>query len=173
MKDVILDNRNYSLREIARDLSISDKSVRSILVDILGMRLIAARLVLKELNFLQKHYREQVSLDILNRANDDPTFAEHITAGDETWVYEFDMQTDQESSEWRANYEPQPKIARQSRFKGKVMHIIFFDICGLVHHEFVSERQTVNKEYCLAILKYLRIFMYISFQDTYWQNGRR
>ena len=41
-------------------------------------------LVLKELHFLQKQYREQVSLDMLDSANSDPTFMERITAGDET-----------------------------------------------------------------------------------------
>lgn len=88
VKEIVLDNRHSSLREIARDLNISHESVRSILVDILGMRRVAARLVPKELNFLQKQYREQVSLDMLDRANSDPTFMERIITGDETWVYE-------------------------------------------------------------------------------------
>ena len=33
------------------------------------------------------------------------------------------------------------------------MVIVFFVIHGLVHHEFVSEGQTVNKEYYLIVLK--------------------
>ena len=61
VKEIVLDNRHSRLREVARDLNIPYKSVRSILMDILGMEHVAARLVPTELNFLQKQYREQVS----------------------------------------------------------------------------------------------------------------
>ncbi|KAJ8963246.1 hypothetical protein NQ318_018712 [Aromia moschata] len=87
---------------------------------------------------------------------DDPTFNKRIITGDETWVYEYDVETDQQSSEWCAKNEPKPKKTRQSRSKIKVMLIVFFDYRGVVHHEFVPEGQTVNKEYYLAVLRRLR-----------------
>ena len=40
--------------------------------------------------------------------------------------------------------------------KVNVILVVFFDIRGLVHHEFVPEGHTVNKEYYLAALKRLR-----------------
>ena len=86
-----------------------------ILVDILGMRRVAARFVPKELNFLQRQYREQISLDMVDRANSDPTFIERIITSDETWVYKFDMQTGQQSSEWRTKDEPKPTKPPQIR----------------------------------------------------------
>ena len=36
------------------------------------------------------------------------------------------------------------------------MLIVFFDDRGVIHHEFVLEGQTINKEYYLAILRRLR-----------------
>ena len=45
---------HLSLREIAAELSVSHESIRTILNDCLGMKRVAARLVLKTLNFLQK-----------------------------------------------------------------------------------------------------------------------
>lgn len=156
VQEIVLDNRHSSLREIAHHLNISHESVRSILVDNLNMRRVAARLVPKDLNFLQKQYRLQISLDMLDRSNSDPTFMEHIITGDETWVYEFDMQTSQQASKWRTEFESKPKKPRQSRSKIKVMLIVFFDIRGVVHHEFVPTGQTVNKNYYLAVLKRLR-----------------
>lgn len=152
----MLENRRTSLREIAHDLKISHESARTILIDILGMRKVAARLVPKDLNFLQKRHREQVASDMLDRCNSDSTFMERIITGDETWVYEYDMQTSQQSSEWVAKNEPKPKKPRQSRSKMKVMLIVFFDIRGVVHYEFVPEGQTVNKEYYLGVMKRLR-----------------
>lgn len=58
VKEIVNENRHASLRKIAHDLNMSHESVRTILTDILGMRRVAARLVPKELNFLQKQYRE-------------------------------------------------------------------------------------------------------------------
>jgi len=92
VKEIVLENRNSSLREISHELKMSHESVRSILINNLNMRRVAARLVPKDLNFLQKRYREQVSLDMLDRCNSDPTFMKRIITGDETWVYEYDMQ---------------------------------------------------------------------------------
>lgn len=64
-------------------------------------------------------------------------FMERIIAGNETSVYEFDMQTSQKSLEWRTKDELKPKKLRQRRSKVKV---IFFDIRGFVYHEFIPER---------------------------------
>lgn len=156
VKEIVNENRHASLREIAHDLNMSHESVRTILTDILGMRRVAARLVPKELNFLQKQYREQVASDMLERTNSDPTFMERIITGDETWVYEYEMQTSQQSSEWREKNEPKPKKPRQSRSKFKVMLIVFFDIRGVVHFEYVPIGQTVNKEFYLGVMRRVR-----------------
>lgn len=138
---------------MAQDLGISHESVRTILVDVLGMR--RARLVPKELNFLQKEHRKQVAEDMLERANSDPIFMKRIITGDETWVYEFDMQTSQQASEWRFDKEPKPKRPRQSRSKIKVLLTVFFDY-RVVHSEFLPEGQTVNKQYYLGVMRRLR-----------------
>ena len=44
------------------------------------------------------------------------------------------------------------KKARQVCSNVKVMLTCFFDSCGIVHHEYTSEGQTINKEYYLEVL---------------------
>ena len=51
---MVTENRHLSLREIAAELSVSHESISSILNDCLGMKRVVARLVSKDLNFLQK-----------------------------------------------------------------------------------------------------------------------
>jgi hypothetical protein len=70
-----------------------------------------------------------------------------IVTSDEMWVYEFDLQTSQQASEWRCPTEPKPKKPRQSRSKVKVMLTVFFDYHDVMYSEFLSEGQTVNTEY--------------------------
>lgn len=86
---MVLKNGHYSLRVLSQKLSIFHESVRHILVDVLCMRRVAARLVPKELNFLQMENRKRVAEDMLERVNLDPTFIKRIITGDATWVYEY------------------------------------------------------------------------------------
>ncbi|XP_011053283.1 PREDICTED: uncharacterized protein LOC105145454, partial [Acromyrmex echinatior] len=139
---MVIENRHFSLREIAAELTVSHESIRTILRDCLGMKRVAARLVPKDLNFLQKLNRVKVAEDMLEQVNSDPTFIKRIITGDETWVYEFDMQISQQASEWRLPTELKPKKSRQSRSKVKVMLTVFFDCRGVVHSEFLPEGQT-------------------------------
>ena len=67
---------------------------------------------------------------MLGNVADDPIFIKRIITGDETWVYEYYVETSQQSSEWRAKNEPKPKKPRQTRSKLKVMLIVFFDYRG-------------------------------------------
>lgn len=92
----------------------------------------------------------------------DPTFIKHSITGDGTWIYEYDVEISLESSEWCAKNEPKPTKPRQSWSKIKEIFIIFFYYRGVIHQEFVPEGQTVNKEYCLAVLRfYVKQFIVI------------
>ena len=51
---MVTENRHLSLREIVSELSVSYELIRTILKDCLGMKRVAAQLVPKDLNFLQK-----------------------------------------------------------------------------------------------------------------------
>lgn len=131
-------------------------SVYNILTEVLDMRRVAARLVPKKLNFLQKEHRKVIAEDMISQASNDSTFMKCIITGDETWVYEYNMQTSQQSSEYRFKNEPKPKKPRQSRSKIKVMLTVFFTYRGVVHSEFLPDGQRVNKEYYLSVMKRLR-----------------
>ena len=155
MKKIVLENRRVLIREVAEALNISYGSTQHIVVHVLCMKRVAVRLVPKDLNFLQKERRVEVAKEMLANVADDPIFIKSIIAGDQTWVYEYDIETAQQSSEWRAKNKPKPKKPRQSRSKIKVILIVFFDYRGVVHHGFVPEGQTVNKEYYLAVLRRL------------------
>ena len=60
------------------------------------------------------------------------------------------------SSQWSTSSSPRPKKARQVKSNIKTMLIVFFDIDGLVHREFVPTGQMVNKEFYKTVLQRLR-----------------
>lgn len=156
VKKLVLENRRYSLREMAKELNISHESIRMILCDVLGMRRIASRLVPRDLNLFQKEQRNQVADDMIERVNLDATFIERIITGDETWIFECDSTTSQSASECRSSNEPKSKKPRRNLPKNKVMLTIFFDIRGIIHFEFLPEGRTMDKHYYLDVMKRLR-----------------
>lgn len=170
VKKLVLRNRRMSVRELAMEVEISKTQCHLILTDILEMKRVASRLVPKTLNILQREHRKLVATEMINNADNDPTFMKRIITGDETWVYEYDMETAQQSSEWRLSGEPKPKKARQSKSKVKVMLTVFFDYEGVVHHEFLPEGQSVNKEYYVAVMRRLREAIRRK-RPNLWQNN--
>jgi len=120
------------------------------------MRRVTAKFVPRLLTAEQKDDRVSICTDLRDRAQNDPNFMSSVITGDECWVYGYDPETKQMSSQWSTSSSPRPKKARQVESNIKTMLIAFFDIDGLVHHEFVPTGQTVNKEFYKAVLQRLR-----------------
>ena len=78
-----------------------------------------------------------------------------VITGDESWVYGYDLESKQMPSQWKTASSPQPKKARQVKSNVKTMLVAFFDIDGLVQHEYVPRGRTVNKEFYRTVLQCL------------------
>ena len=94
--------------------------------------------------------------NMLDCANNELEFTKTIITGDETWVYGYDPESKFHSSQWKHPESTRPKKARQVCSNVKVMLTCFFNSCGIVHHEYSPEGQTINKEYYLEVLHCLR-----------------
>jgi len=104
----------------------------------------------------QKENRVEISQEMLANANGNENFLKNIITGDETWVYEYDIETKMQSSQWMGKGSPRPKKGQMSQSKIKVLVVVFFDWKGIVHHEFAPCGQMVNKQLCQEVLAYLR-----------------
>ncbi|UYV63862.1 hypothetical protein LAZ67_2005848 [Cordylochernes scorpioides] len=153
---MILANRRITVREVAVDLNISIGSCHSIFINDLGMRWFAAKFVPKLLNCNQKQHRMNIANEMLDSVCDDPNLLQRVITGDEAWVYGYDVKTKAQSSQWKLPHEPRPKKARQVRSNVKVFLTGFYDCRGVVHHEFLPQGRTVNKEYYLQVMRNLR-----------------
>ncbi|KAJ4427363.1 hypothetical protein ANN_24984 [Periplaneta americana] len=112
-------------------------------------------LVMADRRLTVREIAEEVG-DLLDTANTDPGFLNTVITGDESWVYGYDPGTKRQSSQWKHPESPRPKKARQVRSKIKVMLTVFFDVRGIVHHEYAPEGQMVTKEYYHDVLWRLR-----------------
>ncbi|KAJ4445099.1 hypothetical protein ANN_06898 [Periplaneta americana] len=137
VRNLVMADRRLAVREIAEEVGVSKDSAHAILRDDLNMNRVAAKFVPKLLFLEQKDLRRDVAQDLVDTANTDPGF----------------LNT---SSQWKHPESPRPKKARQVRSKIKVMLTVFFDVRGIVHHEYAPEGQTVTKEYYHDVLQRLR-----------------
>jgi len=149
----VRNDRRKEVRMIAGELGLPKSSVHNILTQNLGMKKVCAKIVPRVLMDEQKERRIACCQEWQSLGDD---FLNHVITGDESWVYEYDLELKSQSREWRQEGEPRPKKARRSRSNIKTMAIVFFDIRGVVHHEYVPQGQTVNKEYYVEVLKRLR-----------------
>ncbi|UYV75811.1 hypothetical protein LAZ67_13001424 [Cordylochernes scorpioides] len=156
VEKMILANRRITVREVAEDLNISIGSCHSIFINDLGMRRVAAKFVPKLLNCDQKQHRMNIANEMLDSVRDDPNLLQRVITGDEAWVYGYDVETKAQSSQWKLPQEPRPKKARQVRSNVKVLLTVFFDCRVVVHHQFLPQGRTVNKEYYLQVMRDFR-----------------
>jgi len=170
VREVILEDRRQTIHDVCNRVGLSYGSCQRILADELNMRRIAAKFVPRLLNSDQRDHRVQVCTELQEAVRHDPNFLSRVITGDESWVYDYDPETKQQSTQWKTPSSPRPKKARQVRSNIKSMLIIFLDIRGIVHKEFVPPGQTVNGKFYCEVLRRLRENVRRK-RPEMWKNG--
>jgi predicted nucleotidyltransferase len=90
------------------------------------MKKVCTKLVPKNLTSDQKLLRQQVWSDFLERLEEDPGLMKNTITCNETWIFQYDVETKRQSMHWKTPESPRIKKARMSKSKFKVMLIVFF-----------------------------------------------
>lgn len=153
---LVREDRRLTIRAMSELTGIDKESVRQILHDSFNMNKVCSKMVPKCLTIEQKERRRMISSDILGNIERDPTFLQNVITCDESWFFTYDPETKRQSMHWKSPDSPRQKKARMSKSKFKAMMIVFFDVKGIVHIEWVPEGQTVNQHYYISVLTTLR-----------------
>jgi len=78
------------------------------------MKRVWVKFVLRLLTDDQREQRQTIDGDLLERACEDVQFVKNSVTGDESWVYGYDRETKQQSSQWKDPSFPRPKKGRDS-----------------------------------------------------------
>jgi hypothetical protein len=120
------------------------------------MRRVSVKLVPRLLTQDQAEHLATACRELLQRAENDATFLPSIMTGNESWVYGYEPETKQMSSQWKTLSSPWQKKARQVRSNVKTMLIALFDAEGLVPHDLLPQRQTMNQTVYITVPQHLR-----------------
>ncbi|UYV74678.1 hypothetical protein LAZ67_12000508 [Cordylochernes scorpioides] len=154
--EVLRTDRRLNIQQIADTLHMSTFVVHGIVTEDLQMRKVCAKLVPKVLAQDQRDLRVLRCQELLDLIQNEPDFLNSVVTGDESWMFEYDPESKRQSCAWHTNSSPRPKKARMSKSRIKTMIIVFFDIRGIVHCEFVPQGQTVNSAFYLEVLRRLK-----------------
>ena len=157
--EIILEYRRISTKSTAEQLGISRERFGSIIYEDLDMRKLSANWVPKCLNADQKRQRFQSSeqlLEFFSFRRDPNDFLSRLLTMDETWLYQYDPETKQQSMEWRHSGSARPQKFRVQTSAGKVLASIFWDQDGILLIDYLPKGQTTNAEYYLSLLVQLK-----------------
>jgi hypothetical protein len=99
VREAILADRRQTIHDVCEIVGLSYGTVQRIMVDNLNIRHISERSAPRLLSDDQKVLRVSVCSELKQQARDDPNFISNTITGDETWVYGYDSETKQQSSQ--------------------------------------------------------------------------
>ena len=109
VREVILEDRRQTIHDVCNRIGLSYGSCQRILADELNMRRIAAKFLPRLLNNDQRDQWVQVCTQLHEAVRHDPNFLSRVITGDESWVYDYDPETKQQSWQWKTPSSPRPK----------------------------------------------------------------
>jgi len=89
------------------------------------MKKVCAKIVQKLLTPEQKLRRKECCVDWKTSEESDE-FLERVITGNESWIYEYNIELKSQSREWKQKDSPRPKKSRNSKSKIKVMLMVSF-----------------------------------------------
>ncbi|XP_030765065.1 protein GVQW3-like [Sitophilus oryzae] len=142
---MVLDDRQIKVREIAEVMNISKKRVCHILNQDLGMRKMSARWVPRLLTLDQKRVRMNISNAMLAqfRRNKSEFWRRLITV-DKTWIHHYTAETKIQSKQWTAKGEQAPKKAKTVISTGKMMATVFWDSHKVILIDYLQKGKTIT-----------------------------
>ncbi len=156
VRTLLDDDRRKTIRELVVESGLSQGTVHRIIQKDLKFSWICAKFVPRLLTPPQMDHRASLTADNLSLFEEGGrAFLEQIVSGDETWLYCFDPQTKQRSSQWLPKGSKRPeKALRGKTASKKVMLTLFFDMEGPILIHFLQQGDTVDTdEYCRVLAR--------------------
>ena len=112
---------------------------------------ICAKFVPRVLREDQKERCYHDSMKMVELINSDPTVLDALVTCDESWIYCYDPEFPVEAC-WLS----QTQEGQTEQSTHKLLMIPFFDGTSMIYMHWVPNGQTVNKEYCIEVLREFR-----------------
>lgn len=151
VKRLVTADKRLNVRALAVQTNLSKSTVHTILRKDLHLVRKTAKFVPHLLSPANLRQRLEACVALLRLLHRFPTFLTRVVTMDETWLYLYDPEQRNQSSQWLGRDDPPPQIVRREISVGKTLLISFFDSKGIIHREYLHNR-TVNSLVFVQIL---------------------
>jgi len=107
VRSLMLSDCRLTVRIIAEELGLGKLSIHTILTEHLDMKKVCAKIVPKLLTPEQKLRWKECCADWKTSEESDE-FLERVITGDESWIYDYDIELKSQSREWKHKESPRP-----------------------------------------------------------------
>lgn len=111
LRQMVRGDHRLTVRMMENELGMNQDSVWKILTEDLDMWKICAKMVPKLLSDDQKDQRVQVCQDIIEHLETKPDLLGRVITGDESWIFEYHLETKHHSLQWKIPMSPRSKKA--------------------------------------------------------------
>ena len=105
IQELVHQDRCRTNHDIAEQVGFGYGTCQRILMEELGMHIVVAKFVARILTADQKQQRV-ICTELRQLTLDDETFLSRVITGDQSWVYGYDSETKQQSSQWKSPTSP-------------------------------------------------------------------
>lgn len=149
---MLKDDPRCTYQQIQQTLGIGSSAVSRILHDNLGVRKVCSRWIPHRLSQEQKAGRVNWCKEMLQKFEEGRAKQIFdIVTGDESWIYQFDPETKQQSTIWIFPDERAPTKTKRSRSIGKKMVCSFFSASGHVATVALEDQRTVTAHWYTTV----------------------
>jgi len=106
IQELFRQDQRRTIHNIAEEVGVGYGTCQQVLMEELGMHCVAAKFVPRNLTADQKQQCVNVCTELRQLTSDDETFLSRVITGDESWVYVYDPETKQQSSQWKSPTSP-------------------------------------------------------------------
>jgi len=99
VREITRADRRLTIREVADKVRVAFGTCQKILTEDLQMTRVTVKFVPRLLTAEQKDDRVSIYTDLHDRAQNDPNFMSSVNTSDECWIYGYDPETKQMSSQ--------------------------------------------------------------------------
>lgn len=157
VEKLIIADRHITIEQISTELGISKGTIDTILHKQLKMSKVCAKWVPKFLTPIMRSDRVAMCQLLLDLQQKNPSkFLSRLVTGDETWLYHYDPESQQESKQWKRSSSPTPSRPKGQRASGKIMASVFWDAEGVLLIDYLPHSMTVTGVYYAQLMRNLR-----------------
>ncbi len=153
------DDKTLSVKKIAEICGLSVGTIHHVLRKRMQLTKRPARWVPHDLTPNQMRKRKAICQDLIHMWEDDLEMLDRVVTADESWFFTYDPSNRQITASWLKKGQKRPQKPRLNRFAQKVMLVVFWDVNGIIHREFIPRGHGIGAELYLQILKHLRAAM--------------